>query len=243
MSALRSLAALPWPSGVRAAYSLGPPEDFALYSSGYPRCPGAWAGLADTLGAPRVAYLRQVHGAKVLREGALPGPGGSDGIPEGDGLVSGPGGGPVAVLTADCLPVLISNETGTAVAAVHGGWRSLAAGILESAVEALQAEAPGSPEGMVAWLGPCIGPASFEVGHEVVDALAPMPDACLRAGAPGKAWVDLQSLARFRLATQGITRCYATRMDVFADPQAYSHRRQGTAAGRQIAAISPAPRR
>lgn len=162
---------------------------------------------------------------------------------EGDGLVSSAGGRPVAVLTADCLPVLLSNASGTAVAAVHGGWRSLAGGILERAVDALQKRAPGSPEGMVAWLGPCIGSPSFEVGQEVVQALAPMPEACVRAGRAGKAWVDLQGLARFRLGARGITQCYAAAVDVFADLEAYSHRRQGAEAGRQIAAILPAPER
>ena len=241
MSALRSLGAVPWPRGVRAAYSLGPPEDFSLAPSGRPQAPEAWAALAGCLGAQDVAYLRQVHGAQVLRERALPALNGRGAVLEGDGLVSGSGGRAVAVLTADCLPVLLSNETGTAVAAVHGGWRSLAAGILERAVEALLAEAPGSPEGVVAWLGPCIGPASFEVGKEVVDALAPIPEACVRPGAPGKAWVDLQGLARFRLKAQGVVRCHWAAVDVFADPKAYSHRRQGGQAGRQIAAILPAP--
>ena len=244
MSALRPPAAVPWPPGVRAAYSLGPPEDFSLTPSGRPRSPEAWTALAACLGVRDVAYLRQVHGAQVLRERELRGgPGGRCAVLEGDGLVSCSGGRAVAVLTADCLPVLLSNETGTAVAAVHGGWRSLAGGILERALDALLAEAPGAPEGVVAWLGPCIGPASFEVGLEVVDALAPLPEACVRPGAPGKAWVDLQGLARFRLGARGVTRCYAEANDVFADPKAYSHRRQGAQAGRQIAAILPAPER
>lgn len=241
MSALRPLVAVPWPSGVRAVYSLGPPEDFSLAPSGRPQAPEAWAALAESLEVRDVAYLRQVHGAQVLRERTLPGPNGRGAVLEGDGLVSSAGGRAVAVLTADCLPVLLSNETGTAVAAVHGGWRSLAAGILERAVEALLAEAPGSPEGVVAWLGPCIGPASFEVGEEVVDALAPIPEACVRPGAWGKAWVDLQGLARFRLKAQGVLQCHSAAVDVFADPEAFSHRRQGAQAGRQIAAILPAP--
>ena len=242
MSALRSLGALPWPRGVRAAYSLGPPEDFSLAPSGRPQAPQAWTALAACLGVRDVAYLRQVHGAQVLRERALPGPSGGGAALEGDGLISGSGGRAVAVLTADCLPVLLSNETGTAVAAVHGGWRSLAGGILERALDALLAEAPGAPEGVVAWLGPCIGLASFEVGWEVVDALAPLPEDCVRPGAPGKAWVDLQELARFRLGARGVTRCYAEANDVFANPAAYSHRRQGARAGRQVAAIIPAPK-
>ena len=241
MSALRSLGAVPWPPGVRAAYSLGPPEDFSLTPSGQPQAPEAWAALAERLGVRDLAYLRQVHGAQVLRERALRGLNGRGAVLEGDGLVSSAGGRAVAVLTADCLPVLLSNETGTAVAAVHGGWRSLAGGILERAVEALLAEAPGSPEGVVAWLGPCIGPASFEVGEEVVDALAPIPETCFRPGAPGKAWVDLQGLARFRLKAQGVVRCHSDAVDVFADPRAFSHRRQGAQAGRQVAAILPAP--
>ena len=244
MSALRPLVAVPWPSGVRAVYSLGPPEDFSLASSGRPQALEAWMALAACLGVRDVAYLRQVHGAQVLLERELRGsPGGRGAVLEGDGLVSSAGGRAVAVLTADCLPVLLSNETGTAVAAVHGGWRSLAGGILERAVDALLGEAPGSPEGVVAWLGPCIGPRSFEVGQEVVDALAPIPEAFVRPGARGKAWVDLQGLARFRLEAQGVTRCYASAVDVFADPKAYSHRRQGAQAGRQIAAILPAPER
>lgn len=241
MSALRPLVAVPWPSGVRAVYSLGPPEDFSLAPSGRPQAPEAWAALAESLEVRDVAYLRQVHGAQVLRERTLLGPNGRGAVLKGDGLVSSAGGRAVAVLTADCLPVLLSNETGTAVAAVHGGWRSLAAGILERAVEALLAEAPGSPEGVVAWLGPCIGPASFEVGEEVVDALAPIPEACVRPGAWGKAWVDLQGLARFRLKAQGVLQCHSAAVDVFADPEAFSHRRQGGQAGRQIAAILPAP--
>lgn len=242
MSALRSPAAVPWPAGVRAAYSLGPPEDFSLEPSGRTRSPEAWTALADRLGVRDVAYLRQVHGAQVLQERELrDGPGGRGAVLEGDGLVSRSGGRAVAVLTADCLPVLLCNETGTAVAAVHGGWRSLAGGILERALDALLAEAPGAPEGVVAWLGPCIGPGSFEVGQEVVDALAPFPEASVCAGAPGKAWVDLQGLARFRLETRGVTRCYAEADDVFANPAAYSHRRQGALAGRQVAAIIPAP--
>jgi YfiH family protein len=242
VSALRPLLAVPWPSGVRAAYSLGPPQDFSLEPSGRPQAPEAWAALAESLEVRDVAYLRQVHGVQVLRERALRGTLGERGaVLEGDGLVSSAGGRAVAVLTADCLPILLSNETGTAVAAVHGGWRSLAAGILERAVEALLAEAPGSPEGVVAWLGPCIGPASFEVGQEVVDALAPIPEACVRPGAWGKAWVDLQGLARFRLKAQGVVQCHSAAVDVFADPEAFSHRRQGAQAGRQIAAILPAP--
>ena len=241
MSALRPLVAVPWPSGVRAVYSLGPPEDFSLAPSGRPQAPEAWAALAESLEVRDVAYLRQVHGAQVLRERTLLGPNGRGAVLKGDGLVSSAGGRAVAVLTADCLPVLLSNEMGTAVAAVHGGWRSLAAGILERAVEALLAEAPGSPEGVVAWLGPCIGPASFEVGEEVVDALAPIPEACVRPGAWGKAWVDLQGLARFRLKAQGVLQCHSAAVDVFADPEAFSHRRQGGQAGRQIAAILPAP--
>ena len=68
----------------------------------------------------------------------------------------------------------------------------------------------------------------------------PSPSSCC-AGAAGKAWVDLQGLARFRLEAQGVTRCYAEAVDVFADPEAHSHRRQSAQAGRQIAAIRPRP--
>lgn len=105
-------------------------------------------------------WLEQVHGNKVVRAR-------DDGrILTADACYTDRRGLPCAVLTADCLPVLLCNRTGTQVAAVHAGWRSLAAGILRKTVATF-------PEGggeILAWLGPAIGPARFEVGVEVLEA-------------------------------------------------------------------------
>lgn len=93
----------------------------------------------------------------------------------------------------------------------------------------------------MAWLGPCIGPASFEVGGEVVQALGAGPAGSVRPGAEGKAWVDLAALARARLLAAGIAEVFVDGRDVFCLESAYSHRRQGAGAGRQVAAIVPRP--
>src|SRR5207249_10908138 len=86
---------------------------------------------------------------------------------KGDGIVSRVIDRPCVVLTADCLPVLLTDRQATVVAAVHAGWRGLAPGVLEAAITALKA----SPARVLAWLGPAIGPEAFEVGRDVLEAL------------------------------------------------------------------------
>ena len=85
-----------------------------------------------------------------------------------DGAVTRVPGRICAILTADCLPVLLASESGDAVAAAHAGWRGLAGGVIEAAVRALAV----APDSLLAWLGPAIGPGHFEVGAEVRDAAA-----------------------------------------------------------------------
>ncbi len=234
---LTAVSAVPWPPGVRAAFSLGPPEDFALTPTGQRRSPEAWRALDDGLGARGVRNLQQIHSATLHWAGALVQ---EDGVLPGDGLWARAGDPAVAVLTADCLPVLLSNAEGTGVAAVHAGWRGLAAGILEAAVAGLAGEA-GGLKGSMAWLGPCIGLASFEVGPEVVQALGPGPAGSVVPKGAGKAWVDLAAIARARLLAAGVAQVFLDGRDVFSLETAYSHRRQGAEAGRQVAAIAPRP--
>ena len=231
------LSAVPWPRGVRAAFSLGLPEDFALTPAGQRRSPEAWRALEHCLGARGVRNLQQVHSATLHWVESLSR---EDAVRVGDGLWARAGDPAVAVLTADCLPVLLANAKGTCVAAVHAGWRGLAGGILEAAAAGL-ADGVTGLEGSMAWLGPCIGPASFEVGGEVVQALGAGPAGSVRPGAEGKAWVDLAALARARLLAAGIAEVFVDGRDVFCLESAYSHRRQGAGAGRQVAAIVPRP--
>ncbi|RLJ62852.1 peptidoglycan editing factor PgeF [Sulfurisoma sediminicola] len=174
-------------------------------------------------------WLRQVHGTRcVLAEASTPGV-------EADASVSFRPAAVCAVLTADCLPVLLCDVGGTVVAAVHAGWRGLAAGVIESAVAAMHR----SNDELMAWLGPAIGPAVFEVGDEVRAAFVAQ-DAAAGAFVPhgaGKWLCDIYELARQRLAVLGVGSvdggglCTASAADRF-----YSYRRDG-ATGRMASLI------
>ena len=139
-------------------------------------------------------------------------------------------------MTADCLPVLLCNRAGTAVAALHAGWRGLAAGILERGV----ARMPGNSD-VLAWLGPAIGPDRFEVGEEVVEQLEPGSCGdrswCTASTVPGKWFVDIYRLARQRLLAAGVVDVSGGDFCTFTeDRRFYSYRRQG-ACGRMASLI------
>ncbi len=179
--------------------------------------------LAEVLGLPAgPPWLDQVHGATVAAAEAM-----GRAPVEADAIRALEPGQVCAVLTADCLPVLLCDDAGTRVAAAHAGWRGLAAGVLEATVAAL--ELP--PAGLMAWLGPAIGPADFEVGGEVREAFLARDPGCAGAFRPSPAgrWLaDLYLLARRRLETAGVGRVYGGGWSTFADPRRfYSYRRDG----------------
>ena len=133
-----------------------------------------------------------------------------------------------AVLTADCLPLLLSDRRGTCVAAVHVGWRGLVAGVIQAAVQSM----PVEPDRLLAWLGPCIGPAAFEVGADVYAACEqslPTTGNAFLDYRPGRWLVNLPALVRHTLSACGVYDCHTsdlcthTRADMF-----YSHRRDGS---------------
>jgi YfiH family protein len=132
-----------------------------------------------------------------------------------------------AVLTADCLPVLLCDEAGTVVAAAHAGWRGLAAGVIESTVKSMGV--PG--ERLIAWLGPAIGPLNFEVGDEVRTAFVAhdvQATAAFAAQTNGKWLCDIYLLARQRLAALGISRTASADFCTVRDQERfYSYRREG----------------
>ncbi|MDP2783975.1 MAG: peptidoglycan editing factor PgeF, partial [Sulfurimicrobium sp.] len=159
------------------------------------------------------------------------------GVPEADGSVARQPGVVCAVLTADCLPVLLCDRAGTVVAAVHAGWRGLADGVIEAAVKELAVEAGE----ILAWLGPAIGPRAFEVGgevrqifmaHDPAAELAFMPSA-----SEGKWLADIYLLARQRLARIGVKQVYGGEYCTFAEMERFfSYRRDG-ATGRMASLV------
>lgn len=178
-------------------------------------------------------WMKQVHGAAVVNAATVR----AAAEPEADGAFCSQPGRVCAVLTADCLPVLLCDRNGTAVAAVHAGWRGLAAGVIEATVAAM-ALPPGR---LLAWLGPAISQASYEVGPELRDAFvraAPGDAAAFVAGKPGKFQADLYVLARHRLLSVGVQEVYGGGFCTYREAQRfYSFRRDGAASGRMASLI------
>ena len=186
--------------------------------------PAAVAGnrklLQQAAGLPGpMAWLEQVHGTRI----ALPGTEQAC----ADGRFTDRPGEVCAVLTADCLPVLLCNRSGTAVAAVHAGWRGLLAGVVEAAIHCF----PDAPSAIIAWLGPAIGPGAFEVGAEVVDGFVQEDSraaGCFRPVAENKWLADLYGLARLRLARAGVSSVHGGGFCTFTDQaRFFSYRRDG----------------
>ena len=177
----------------------------------------------------RPRWLEQVHGIDVVRfDSAAPGrdiPAISVSEPVADASVSSEPGTVLAVLTADCLPVLFCNEQGTEVGAAHAGWRGLSAGVLEATVRTMRSP----PSALLAWLGPAAGPHAYEVGAEVRDAFVaadPNADFAFTPTREGHWLVDLYRLARQRLAAAGVEQVFGGGFCTISDPaRFYSYRR------------------
>jgi YfiH family protein len=199
------------------------------------------ARLQHALPGP-AAWLSQVHGVGVLDAATVRA---DQPAPEADASFASAPGVVCAVLTADCLPVLLADVDGKVVGAAHAGWRGLADGVLAHSVAAMRAAGAGQ---ITAWLGPAIGPRQFEVGAEVLDRFVALARDGLerqqlraaftaREGAGGKYLADLGALARCLLARDGVTRvaggghCTVTEQSDF-----YSYRRDGVT-GRQASLI------
>ena len=168
-------------------------------------------------------WLRQVHGTTVVSCNDAT----RAGEPEADAAVAMKPGVVLAILTADCLPVLFCSDDGSVIGAAHAGWRGLAAGVLENTIAAMRVP----PEKILAWLWPAAGPQAYEVGNEVRAAFV---DVDARAAPafnptrPGHWLCDLYSLARLRLAAAGVARVHGGGLCTISDPQRfYSYRRDG----------------
>jgi len=205
------------------------------------------ARLRDALQLPgEPLWLRQVHGTSVMI--APPPFTGKDGAsvagtdrgarakslpeePEADAALTHTPGVVLAILTADCLPVLFCAHDGSEIAAAHAGWRGLRAGVLENTLAAMRTPR----HDILAWLGPAIGAQSYEVGDEVRDAFVMHDRGAAQAFSPTRSghWqCDLYALARQRLNAAGVTRIHGGGLDTFSDPRFYSFRRDGARSGR-----------
>ena len=190
--------------------------------------------VAAACGVPAV-YLEQVHGSRVVRLAA------ADAQPDApvhraDASVTTEPDLACAVLVADCLPVLFAAPDGRGVAAAHAGWRGLAGGVLEAAVAALCDAAHCAPAELHAWLGPCIGPAAFEVGSDVHEAFATAPQR-FRPGRPGKWFADLPGLARERLQVAGVGAIDGGTWCTVSEPSRFFSYRRDRVTGRLAALV------
>lgn len=166
-------------------------------------------------------WLRQVHRTSVAKlDGSI--------VTEpADAAVTDRAAEVCVIMTADCLPVLLCDRSGTVVAAAHCGWRSLSAGVLENTVKAMWVE----PGAIMAWLGPAIGPAVYEVGDEVMQAFVDQDVHATAAFShqPNGKWLcDLYALARMRLAALGVKEIYGGGFCTLSDKDRFfSYRRDG----------------
>ena len=232
------------PGGVSAGFTTKP-------NKGCEAAPRLARGLADALGAPsaRIALSRQVHGRHILVvDGATLLPGNGP-IGEGDALATQERNVLLGIQSADCVPILLADTEGPWIAAVHAGWRGTAARILDAVLELL--EAKGVPASrLVAAIGPCISQGRYEVGPEVVEALAAgharldVPAGAVRPGRHDRSHVDVAAFNKALLAGRGLSSgsildaalCTAERLDLFP-----SYRRDGKGAGRIVTGIVRRP--
>ena len=243
------------PPGVRAAFTLrtggvsAAPYDSLNLGAHVGDVPAAVAEnrrrVHALLGLPaEPAWLQQVHGVDVL-DMDVPGVSGANGCepvpagtraPTADAAVTREAGRVCVIQVADCMPVLFAARDGSAVGAAHAGWRGLAGGVLEATVRKLGV----APDQLLAWLGPAISQANFEVGDDVRAAFMShdaSAASAFEANARGRWQCDLYALARRRLAALGVRDVSGGGWCTFADDvRFFSYRRDGQC-GRMAALI------
>jgi YfiH family protein len=227
----------PAPTGVRALTTLRqglgvsqPPFDSLNLGA---RCGDAADAVADNrrqlaaaLALPTPPrWLRQVHGIDVAIEPDYD-------EPEADAAVTRTPGVVLAILTADCLPVVFAAQDGSEIAAAHAGWPGLSAGMLEATVAAMRT----APEALQAWIGPAAGPARYEIGAEVRERFLDHDARAAAAFVPTRAghWlVDLFAIARMRLVAAGLdpAQVHGGGLCTLSDPARFFSHRRSTLAG------------
>ena len=182
-------------------------------------------------------WLKQIHGATVstpINRNA------SSGRPfEADAAVTNIPNEVLAILTADCMPVLFASKSGGVIGAAHAGWRGLSGSVLENTLQEMLAISPGlSPKDIVVWMGPAIGPTAFEVGEDVLQAFTPQGQDILSkaftpiVASPGKYLANLYLLARDRLRSLGIEQIDGGDFCTFNDSERFFSYRRDKETGR-----------
>lgn len=175
-------------------------------------------------------WLNQVHGIEVVDAST------ASCVPDADAAFARTRHTICAVMTADCLPILLCDQAGTIVAAVHAGWRSLLDGVIETTVQAMNK--PGNE--LLAWLGPAIGPDAFEVGDEVRAAFIERDAKAEQAFKPavsGKWFGDIFLLGRQRLSNTGVTAVYGGGLCTYHDAKRFFSFRRDEVTGRMASLI------
>ena len=182
--------------------------------------------LLNALFPSEPVWLAQVHGIAVADADS------ACCVPQADACIARHAGAVCVVMTADCLPVLLCDKPGTVVAAVHAGWRGLAADVIEETVAAMRVP----PDTLMAWLGPAISQPAFEVGDEVREIFVkadPLVASAFTSGVQGKWLADIYALARLKLNALGISQIYGgNHCTYYESAQFFSYRRDGVT-GRQ----------
>jgi YfiH family protein len=173
-------------------------------------------------------WLAQVHGTTVVNVGDWfnPYP-----LIEADAAIALAPNQVCAVLTADCLPIFLCNQKGTCVSAIHAGWRGIAAGVIEAAIQKLGV----APETLLAWLGPAIGPQAFEVKEDV---LMKFPNSKAFVSTQAESWLaNIYQLATERLHQLNIYRIFGGNFCTYYDPTRFYSFRRASTTGRMASLI------
>jgi len=185
---------------------------FTSKQLGLPR-PDRWGRAAASVGADvsQLMRVKQVHGnaVRVLRRGAVP-PDAAEQRPDGDAIVSNAAGLALAVLVADCVPILVADGRRGAAAAIHAGWRGTCARVVPAAIAAMQREFGSRPADLIAAIGPSVGPDDYEVGESLIEAFrreghAEASIAAWFVPTTGKPHLDLWAANRDQLLMSGLT--------------------------------------
>jgi YfiH family protein len=178
-------------------------------------------------------WLKQVHGPTVVRAEDVDEP------PEADASITSTPGVVAAVLVADCMPVLLADVEGRCVGVAHAGWRGVAGGVIQATVRAMRSALGDREAELVAYLGPAIGPARFEVGAEVLEAIAgSLPGAAAAFRPRGDKYLaDLFALGRLALSEVGVSRVQGGAECTFSAPDRFYSFRRDRVTGRHAALV------